>query len=55
MLSLLKEGWILASLAYYETALNQMGPSHKDYSTVFIHTTYLREQLAHIRSKYAKA
>jgi hypothetical protein len=55
MIALLKEAWILASLSYYETALKQMGASHKDYPAVLIHTTYLREQLAHIRSNYAKA
>ena len=48
-MSLIKEGWLLLLIGYYECALGSMGPSHKDYPDVLIHVLYLREKLAHIR------
>ena len=53
MIALLKEGWILANLSYYQTALNHMGASHDDCPAVFIHVAHLRDQLNAMRGKWS--
>ena len=49
MLTLFKEGWLVLRIGYYSIAMKQMGVSHKDYPDVFIHVTYLREQVNSLR------
>lgn len=49
MFGLIKEGWTVSSIAYYQLAMSQMGPLHADFPRVLIHVTYLREKLNAMR------